>query len=116
MENNKHYKIAKRLIMITLVVMITIPVCFGVAFLSITVLDHSNFLSWLVGAVFYYVFIIGGIPCLAMSIIGTLYAIKAKKDGISKATVFIVLGIVLIPITAVWSYWASIISDAWMGV
>ena len=116
MESNKYYKIAKLLIFITLVIMIAIPVCGGVAFFGITVLDQPNILYWIVAAVSYYGFVIGGIPCLVMSTIGTICAIKARKDGISKATVFIVLGIILIPITSVWSYWAPILSDAWMGV
>ena len=118
MESNKYYKIAKILILITLVIMITIPVCLGLAFLilSLAASGTSNILYQIAASVFYIGFGICGIPCLAMSIIGTICAIKARKDGISKATVFIILGIILIPITAVWSYFAPILTTAWMGV
>ena len=38
------------------------------------------------------------VPCLAMAVLGTVFAAKAKKEGIAKAKKFFVIGIVEIAV------------------
>ena len=56
------------------------------------------------------------LPCLVMSVIGTVFAAKAVKGGMAKARIFLILGIMEILVCVAGAVLAIVMSIAGQGV
>ncbi len=91
--NNRNYAKAKILTLIPVIVLLFTVICFVLA----TILEGPTNRGTV-----YSVFAFAGLmslffaplPCQVLSIIGTVFAAKATKEGIKEARKFLILGII----------------------
>lgn len=97
--NNKYHKRAKILILIPIIVFAVNAVCFVP--LTISYLSTGSDVT-AVAIVFLasLSLIFTALPCMVMSVVGTVFASKAKKEGQTASRKFFVLGIIEIIIYA----------------
>ena len=115
MLKNKDYSKAKVLTLTPLIVLAVTVICMVLA----TILEGPTNRG-----VIYTVFAFAGLmsmfisplPCLAVSVVGTIFAAKAKKDGVSQALRFLILGIAEILVYVVGAILAVIMFIAGQGV
>lgn len=95
--NNPNYSNAKVLTLIPLgIFAISTIILGGLTFNYFsTGSDAAAVLLIFIGSV---ILIITAIPCFIMSILGTVFASKAKKEGVDEAQKFFILGIIEIAI------------------
>lgn len=97
--NNKYHKRAKILILIPIIVFAVNAVCFVP--LTISYLSTGSDVT-AVAIVFLasLSLIFTALPCMVMSVVGTVFASRAKKEGQTASRKFFVLGIIEIVIYA----------------
>ena len=91
--NSKNHKNAKILTLIPIIVFVVAAACLTpltMSYLS-TGSDPTAVLIVFVGSLFL---IFTTLPCLVLAIVGTVYASKAKKEGITASRKFFVIGII----------------------
>ncbi len=97
---NSSYSKAKVLTLIPIIVFVVTVICMVLA----TVLEGPTHRG-AIYSIFAFVWIISmflsPLPCLVLSILGTVFAAKAAKDGSAKTSVFLILGIIEILIYVV---------------
>ena len=91
--NNKNYLRAKIFTLIPIAVFVVTVICFVLAMLLEAPTDKGTAYS-VFGLIGIFSIILSPLPCLGLSVVGIIFSIKAKKDGISKAILFLVLGII----------------------
>ena len=97
--DNKNHKRAKILILIPIIVFAVNAVCFVP--LTISYLSTGSDVTAV--AIFFLAslsLIFTALPCMVMSVVGTVFASKAKKEGQTASRKFFVLGIIEIIIYA----------------
>ena len=91
--NNSNYSKAKVLTLIPIIVLVAAGICMALAAVFGASTDRGALYT-----VFAFVGLVGlliaPLPCLVMSVIGTVFASKAKKEGVVEARRFFLLGIV----------------------
>ena len=89
--NNKNHTIAKILLLIPIAIFFIIVLCLLIAFMLETPTNKGVFYSLfaLVGLAGMF---LSPLPCLMMSLAGTIFAVIATKEGSAKSPKFIVLG------------------------
>ena len=92
MRNNNYLR-AKVLTLIPIVVLVVTVICMVLA--SILEVPTSRGVIY---TIFAFVSLISmfifPLPCLVLSILGTVFAAKAAKDGTAKTPIFFILGII----------------------
>lgn len=90
---NKNYSIAKILILIPIVVSVITVICLVLASILEVPTARGTLYSFfaLIGLLSL---VLSPLPCLAMSVVGIIFSAKAMKEGIVKARIFFVIGIV----------------------
>ena len=114
MKNN-NYLMAKILTLIPIFVFAVTAICMVLA----TILENPTNRGTI-----YTVFAFAGLmgillsplPCLIISIIGTVFAAKAAKEGSAKTPVFLILGIIEILVYIVGAVLAVVMFIAGQGV
>ena len=112
---NKNHTIAKILTMIPIVVFVIIVLC--LLFANVLEVPTSK-------GVLYSIFALAGVlgiflsplPCLVMSVIGTVFASKAVKEGSVQSRKFFILGIIEILVYVAAVILAIVMFIAGMGV
>ena len=112
---NKNYSRAKVLTLIPIFVLVATVLCLVLA--SILEVPTSR-------GVLYTIFAFAGLmsmfltpfPCLVISAAGTVFAIKAVKEGFAEARKFLILGIIEILVCAAGAVLAIIMFIAGQGV
>ena len=89
----KRYRIAKILILIPIVVFVITAICMGLATILEFPTDRGVVYSIFAGIGILSMFL-SPLPCLVISIVGTVFAAKATKEGIVQSRKFLVIGIV----------------------
>ena len=91
--NNRNNKSAKILIIIPIIILLITLSCLG---LSSVLASSTN-----KGTVYTVLMLIGlmnlvlaPFPCLIMSVLGTIFASKALKEGIKESRILLVIGII----------------------
>lgn len=91
--NNRNHRIAKILVLIPIAVFIITAISMGLA----TVLEYPTDMG-LAYTVFAFIGImsifLSPLPCLVISIVGTVFAAKATKEGVVQSRKFLVIGII----------------------
>ena len=91
MSNN--YSRAKTLILIPVIVFAVTVICMVLAMALGSATDKGTIYS-----IFAFIGILGlflsPLPCLVMSVVGVVFALKATREGIVKARGFLAIGIV----------------------
>ena len=114
----KNFYRSKTLILIPIVVFVVIAICMV---LNSIMNDTSEGVGHMLGMAGTLGMILWPIPCLVMSIIGTVYASKAKKEGIAKSRIFFVIGMIeivsiIVSVVVVYMYILYRLFDVAMGV
>ena len=112
---NKNYSKAKVLTLIPIVDLVLVVACFAGA----TVLEGPTGRDALYTVLAFaglMGMILSPLPCLVMSVIGTIFAGKAIKEGVSKAKGFLVLGILEILVHVIGAVVAVMIIIGGMSV
>ena len=113
--NNKNYKRAKTLTLIPIIILVLTLIC----------LLLSSVLAVPTGkGLIYTIFMIAGLvsiflmplPCLVMSIVGTIFASKAIKEGVRETRKFLVLGIIEIVFSVIALFLAVVMFIVGQGV
>ena len=112
---NSNYSKAKTLTLIPIIILVVTVICFVLA----AILEGPTGKGGL-----YTIFALAGLasifcsplPCLVMSIIGTIFASKAKKEGIAEARKYFILGIVEILVSVLGTFLAIIMFIAGQSV
>jgi hypothetical protein len=93
MNNSRNYSNAKILILIPIFVFAITVICMGLA----TILEAPTNRGTIY-TIFAFIglmsMLLAPLPCLIMSVIGIIFAIKAKKEGIAQSGKYIVIGII----------------------
>ena len=112
---NKNYSKAKVLTMIPIIVLAIIVICAVLA----SILDVPTSKGTLY-TIFMIAALVGGFlspfPCLIVSIFGTVFASKAKKEGVAGAKKYFILGIIEIVVCAVGTFLSIIMYIIGQGV
>lgn len=112
MKNNK-FRLSKALIIITMILIVATPVCFGLAAVLEEPTNRGS-LYLLFAQPFSLMFVFAPLPCLVMSIIGTVLAAKNKSESEKKsATVWVVLGTICIVLSALWLFGITQLAQTW---
>ena len=112
---NSNYSKAKTLTLIPLVVLVVTVICMVLSFLLEGPTNKGGLYSIFAFAGLMSIFI-SPLPCLVISIIGTVSAAKAKKEGIAKASKYLTLGIIEILVYVVGAILAIIMFIGGQGV
>ena len=90
---NKNHTIGKILVLIPVIIFFIDMIC-----LLPLILDYFSSGSDVIAVAIIFLcslfLIITPLPCLIMSILGTIFATKAKKEGVVQAQKFFVLGVI----------------------
>lgn len=89
----KRYRIAKILIFIPIVVFVITAICMGLATILEFPTDRGVVYSFFAGIGILSMFL-SPLPCLVISIVGTVFAAKATKEGAIQSHKYIVIGII----------------------
>ena len=112
MQKHRTRTIAKILILIPLIVIIALPICFVFAVLLEGPTNMG--LPYLIFAVpFTFTFMFGSIPCLILSVVGTVFATKAKRAGEPDFYVWAARGFIGILLSSVWLFIIVQLSKTW---
>ena len=112
---SRNYLRAKVLTLIPLIVLVVTVICIVLA----TILEVPTGRG-----VLYTIFAFAGLmgvfisplPCLVLSIIGTVFAAKAAKEGTARARIFLVIGIIEIMVHIVGAFLAVMMFLVGQGV
>lgn len=98
--NNRNHKIAKKLILIPIVVFAVTAVCMGLAMIleGPTARGTLYTIFALIGILSVF---LSPLPCLVISIMGTVFAVKATKEGAIPSRKYLAIGVVEIIICVV---------------
>ncbi len=92
---NNNYSKAKTLVLIPIIIFAVTVICMLLAMALGSATGKGAIYS-----VFAFIGILGlfmtPLPCLVLSIVGTVFAVKATKEGIVKARIFLAIGILQI--------------------
>ncbi len=106
-------KVSKVLIIISMFLIVTTPICFGLAAL-LEEPTNGGPLYLLFAGPFSIMFVFAPLPCLIMSIIGTIFAAKNRSENEGKsATVWLVLGVICIVASALWLMGIATLAQTW---
>ena len=112
---SSNYSKAKTLTLIPVIVLAVIVVCVALAAILRDPTDKGTLYT-----VFAFAGLIGGFlspfPCLVISVLGTVFAAKAKKEGTTEARKFFILGLIEILAGVVGTFLAIIMYIAGQGV
>jgi len=89
----KRYRIAKILILIPIVIFVITALCMGLATILEFPTDRGVVYSIFAGIGILSMFL-SPLPCLVISIVGTVFAAKATKEGIIQSRKFFIIGII----------------------
>ncbi len=89
---NGNYTKAKVLTLIPIFVLVVTVICFALAVMLEGATNRGTLYTIFALAGLISMFI-SPLPCLVVSIIGTIFAAKAKKEGAAAALKFLILGI-----------------------
>ena len=91
--NNKNYSRAKVLTLIPVIIFVVIAISLVLS----TILEGPTARGE-VYTVFAFIGVVGlflaPLPCLIVSVLGTMFAAKAKKEGVGSAVIFLILGVI----------------------
>ncbi len=91
--DNKNYLKARKLLLIPVFIILAATVCFGLASILEVPTHRGTVYSILIMIAILSIFL-APLPCLVMSVIGTVFAAKATKEGTAPARKYLVLGII----------------------
>ena len=91
--DNRNHKIAQKLILIPIVVFAITVICMGFAIILEGPTDRGALYSFfaLIGILSIF---LSPLPCLVISIVGTVFAAKASKEGNIPSHKYLAIGIV----------------------
>ena len=113
MESNKYYKNAKILIILSLVLAVGVPVVFFVVSLIGAKLWGWFYESFAVASTpFFMEFLFLQIPCVIISIIGTVLAFQGKKTS-EASNRWVILGVASIVLSII-RVAAILLFDVWL--
>ena len=112
---NSNYSKARVLTLIPVIVLAATVICMVLAALLAGVTNKGTLYSIFGFAGLMSIFI-SPFPCLVISIIGTVFAVKATKEGTAEARLFLVLGILEILVCAVGAILAFAMFTVGQGV
>lgn len=90
---NSNYSKAKVLTLIPIIVLAVTVNCMVLATMLGVPTNRGGLYTIFAFAGLMSIFI-SPLPCLLISIVGTVFAVKAVKEGTSKAPIFLILGII----------------------
>ena len=114
MKNSSYLK-AKVLTLIPIIVLAVIVLCMVLAAILEVPTSRGALYTILALAGLMGVFI-APLPCLVMAILGTMFAAKAGKEGVSGARLFFVMGIIEIIVCAAGAFLSILMFLAGLGV
>lgn len=91
--DNMNYHKAKKMVLIPIMIILLAVVCFVLA----SILEqptNRGMLYSILALIAILIIFMSPIPCLVMSVIGTILAIKAVKEGTAQARKYIVIGMI----------------------
>lgn len=91
--DNMNYHKAKRMVLIPIIIVLVAVVCLVLASILEQPTNRGTLYSILALIAILIIFM-SPIPCLVMSVIGTILAIKAVKEGTAQARKYIVIGMI----------------------
>lgn len=91
--DNMNYHKAKKMVLIPIMIILLAVVCFILASILEQPTNRGTLYSILALIAILIIFM-SPIPCLVMSVIGTILAIKAVKEGTAQARKYIVIGMI----------------------
>ncbi|MCR5007717.1 MAG: hypothetical protein K6A76_03955 [Oribacterium sp.] len=98
--NNQNYSKAKILTLIPVGIFVLVAIILGAI-----LIDYFKTGSDVTAVAFIFIgslcLIVTTLPCMIMSVLGTLSASKAKKEGVAEAQKFFILGMVEIAVYAI---------------
>ena len=115
MTMGRNHKIAKILTLIPVIVFAVTLICMGLAMILEGPTGRGAIYSIfaLIGILCIF---LAPLPCLALSVIGTVFAAKAIKEGDSRSRKFLLLGIVEIAVYVIGAILVCIMFIAGQGV
>ena len=93
MKNNNNYELARILILIPIGVFMVAAICMILASMLEFVTDRGVIYSFFAFVGILSIFL-APLPCLMMSIAGTVFALKAAKEGVMHSRKYVVIGII----------------------
>ena len=93
MKDNKYAK-AKYLILAPLVVFTLIAVCFVISLVMNVPISSTNVVFRFCHTISFLGALLSPLPCLVMTVVGTVIAGKAKKEGLKEYRVFFTIGMI----------------------
>ncbi len=91
--DNRNHKIAKILILIPIIVFAVTVICMGFAMILEGPTGRGTIYS-IVALIGILSIFLSPLPCLVISVAGTVFAAKALKEGSRRSLIFLVIGIV----------------------
>ena len=112
---NSNYSKAKVLTLIPIIVLMVTLICMVLATM-LEVPTNRGVLYTIFGFAGLTSIFAAPLPCLVISIIGTVFAVRATKEGASEARKFVILGIIEILVYVVGAFLAIMMFIAGQGV
>ncbi len=112
---NGNYEKAKVLTLIPIFVLALTVICMGLA-AALEVPTNKGLLYSVFGFAGLVSMFVSPLPCLVISIIGTVFAAKASKEGAAGARKYLILGILEILVYVAGAFLAVLMFMAGMGV
>ena len=112
---NSNYSKAKVLTLIPIIVLTITVICIVLA-LKLEVPADRDVLYTILAFTSLISLTVAPFLCLVISIIGTVFAAKAIKEGTSKASIFLILGIIEILVSILGTFLAIIMFIVGQGV
>ena len=91
--HNRNHRTARILILIPIAVLIVTAICMGLATILEFPTDRGVVYSFFAGIGILSMFL-SPLPCLVISIVGTVFAAKVAKEGALQSRKYVVIGIV----------------------
>ena len=112
---NKNCARAKVLTLIPIIVFAITVICFVLATILEVPTSRGAIYTILAFVALMNMFI-APLPCLLLSVLGTVFAAKAKKEGAPKSVLFLVLGIIEISLYVLGAIFAVLLFIGGMSV
>ena len=112
---NKNCTRAKVLTLIPIIVFLVTAICFVLS-LILEVPTSRGVIYSIFAFVAVISMFISPLPCLVLSVLGTVFAAKAKKEGAPRSVLFLVLGIIEISVYVLGVIFAVLLFIGGQGV
>lgn len=91
--NDKNHKIARILVLIPIAVFVVTALCMGLALLLEGPTNRGVVYGLFILIGLFGVFLMP-LPCFVMAVLGTIFALKAAREGIKEARKYAVMGFI----------------------